>query len=53
MDIGLEPDGSVRSLSTRDAVTAIAAGHEGHRRRAPFASNALVAAGNAQGLNAR
>ena len=31
MDIGLEPDGSVRSLSTRDAVTVDAAGDQGHR----------------------
>ena len=32
MEIGLEPDGSVRSLSTRDARHRDAAGHEGHRR---------------------
>ena len=50
MDIGLEPDGSVRSLSTRDNVTATLPASKDAPPRT-VRSTALVAAGNAQGLN--
>ncbi len=50
MDIGLEPDGSVRSLSTRDNVTAALPAAKDAPART-IRSTALVAAGNAQGLN--
>ena len=50
MDIGLEPDGSVRSLSTRDNVTATLPATKDTPART-IRSTALVAAGNAQGLN--
>ncbi len=50
MDIGFEPDGSVRSLSTRDnVVAALPAAKDAPART--IRSTALVAAGNAQGLN--
>ena len=49
MDIGLEPDGSVRSLSTRDAVTVSLPATKDTSART-IRSNALVAAGNAQGI---
>ena len=50
MDIGLEPDGSVRSLSTRDNVTATLPATKDTPART-IRSTALTAAGNAQGLN--
>ena len=50
MDIGLEPDGSVRSLSTRDNVTATLPATKDTAART-IRSTALTAAGNAQGLN--
>jgi lipopolysaccharide export system protein LptA len=50
MEIGLEPDGSVRSLSTRDAVTATLPATKDTSART-ITSTALTAAGNAQGLN--
>jgi lipopolysaccharide export system protein LptA len=50
MDIGLEPDGSVRSLSTRDNVTATLPAAKNTPART-IRSTALVAAGNAAGLN--
>jgi len=49
MDIGLEPDGSVRSLSTRDAVNVSLPATKDTAART-IRSNALVAAGNAQGI---
>ncbi len=49
MDIGLEPDGSVRSLSTREAVTVTLPATKDTSART-IRSNALTAAGNAQGL---
>jgi lipopolysaccharide export system protein LptA len=50
MDIGLEPDGSVRNLSTRDNVTAALPATKDAPPRT-IRSTALTAAGNAQGLN--
>lgn len=50
MDVGLEPDGSVRSLSTRDDVTAALPATKDSAART-IRSTALTAAGNAQGLN--
>ncbi len=50
MDIGFEPDGSVRSLSARDNVTATLPASKDAPART-IRSTALVAAGNAQGLN--
>jgi lipopolysaccharide transport protein LptA len=50
MDIGLEPDGSVRNLSTRDNVTAALPPAKDAPART-IRSTALTAAGNAQGLN--
>jgi lipopolysaccharide transport protein LptA len=50
MDIGLEPDGSVRSMTTRDAVTVTLPATKDTAART-IGSNALSAAGNAQGLN--
>ena len=50
MDIGLEPDGSVRSLSTRDNVTATLPATKDTPART-IRSTALTAAGTAQGLN--
>ena len=50
MEIGLEPDGSVRSLSTRDAVTATLPATKDTAART-IKSAALSAAGNSQGLN--
>ena len=49
MEIGLEPDGSVRSLTTRDAVTVSLPATKDTAGRT-IRSNSLVAAGNAQGL---
>ena len=49
MDIGLEPDGSVRSLSTRDAVTVTLPATKDTPART-IRSTALVAAGTAQGI---
>lgn len=49
MEIGLEPDGSVRSLSTRDAVTATLPATKDTAART-IRSTALLAAGNAQGI---
>src|SRR4029450_6078565 len=50
MDIGLEPDGSVRSVSTRDAVTATLPATKDSAART-IRSTSMTAAGNAQGLN--
>jgi LPS export ABC transporter protein LptC/lipopolysaccharide transport protein LptA len=50
MEIGLEPDGSVRSLSTRDAVTAVLPATKDAPART-IRSTALTAAGNAHGLS--
>ncbi|MEO7156368.1 MAG: LptA/OstA family protein, partial [Vicinamibacterales bacterium] len=50
MDIGLDPDGSVRSLTTRDAVTVTLPATKDTAART-IRSNALTAAGNAQGIN--
>ena len=50
MEIGLEPDGSVRSVSTRDAVTATLPATKDTAART-IRSTAMTAAGNAQGLN--
>jgi LPS export ABC transporter protein LptC len=50
MEIGLEPDGSVRSLTARDNVVATLPATKDTGVRT-IRSNALVAAGNAQGLN--
>ena len=50
MDIGLEPDGSVRSVSTRDNVTATLPATKDTAART-IRSTAMTAAGNAQGLN--
>jgi lipopolysaccharide export system protein LptA len=50
MDIGLEPDGSVRSVSARDAVTATLPATKDTAART-IRSTAMTAAGNAQGLN--
>ena len=49
MEIGLEPDGSVRSLNTRDAVTVTLPATKDTAGRT-IRSNSLVAAGSAQGL---
>lgn len=49
MDIGLEPDGSVRHLSTRDGVTVALPATKDTAART-IRSNALVAAGTPQGL---
>ena len=49
MDIGLEPDGSVRSLNARDAVTVTLPATKDTAART-IRSNALAAAGTAQGL---
>ena len=49
MDIGLEPDGSVRSLSTRDAVSVSLPATKDTAART-IRSTALIAAGNAQGI---
>ena len=49
MDIGLEPDGSVRSLNTRDAVTVTLPAVKDTPART-IKSTALTAAGNAQGI---
>lgn len=49
MDIGLEPDGSVRSLSTRDRVVVTLPATKDTPART-IRSNALTAAGNAQGI---
>jgi lipopolysaccharide transport protein LptA len=49
MDIGLEPDGSVRSLNARDAVTVTLPATRDAAART-IRSNALTAAGTAQGL---
>ena len=49
MDIGLEPDGSIRSLTTRDAVSVTLPATKDTPART-IRSNALVAAGGAQGL---
>ena len=50
MDIGLEPDGSVRSLSTRDASPSTLPATKDTAART-IRSTALAAAGNAQGLD--
>ena len=50
MDIGLEPDGSVRHISTRDNVTATLPATKDAPART-IRSTALTAAGNSQGLN--
>ncbi len=50
MEIGLEPDGSVRSLSARDAITATLPATRDTSART-IRSTALTAAGNTQGLN--
>ena len=50
MDIGLEPDGSVRSVSTRDNVNATLPATKDTAART-IRSAAMTAAGNAQGLN--
>jgi len=50
MDIGLEPDGSVRSLSTRDHVTAALPATKDTSART-ITSTAMTAAGNSVGLN--
>jgi lipopolysaccharide transport protein LptA len=50
MDIGLEPDGSVRNISTRDNVTAALPATKDTSART-IKSTAMTAAGNAQGLN--
>jgi lipopolysaccharide transport protein LptA len=50
MEIGLEPDGSVRSVSTRDNVTATLPATTDTSART-IKSTAMTAAGNAQGLN--
>jgi lipopolysaccharide transport protein LptA/LPS export ABC transporter protein LptC len=50
MEIGLEPDGSVRSLSARDAVTAALPATKDAPART-IRSTALTASGNTQGLN--
>ena len=50
MEIGLEPDGSVRSVSTRDNVTATIPATKDTAART-IKSTAMTAAGNAQGLN--
>jgi lipopolysaccharide export system protein LptA len=49
MDIGLEPDGSVRSLTTRDAVTVTLPPTKDTPART-IRSKSLVAAGNAEGI---
>lgn len=49
MDIGLEPDGSVRSLTTRDAVSVTLPATKDTAART-IRSTALSAAGNAQGI---
>jgi LPS export ABC transporter protein LptC/lipopolysaccharide transport protein LptA len=49
MDIGLEPDGSVRSLSTRERVTVTLPATKDTAART-IRSNALTAAGSAQGI---
>jgi len=50
MEIGLEPDGSVRSVSTRDNVTATLPATKDTAART-IKSTAMTAAGNAEGLN--
>jgi lipopolysaccharide export system protein LptA len=50
MEIGLEPDGSVRSVSTRDNVTATLPATKDTSART-IRSTALTAAGSAQGLH--
>lgn len=50
MEIGLEPDGSVRSLSARDNVTATLPAAKDTSART-IKSTAMTAAGNSQGLN--
>jgi lipopolysaccharide export system protein LptA len=50
MDIGLEPDSSVRSISTRDNVTATLPATKDTSART-IRSTSMTAAGNAQGLN--
>ena len=50
MDVGLEPDGSVRNLSTRDNVVAALPATKDAPSRV-IRSTALTAAGNTQGLN--
>jgi lipopolysaccharide export system protein LptA len=50
MDIGLEPDGSVRSVSTRENVTAALPATKDTPART-IKSTAMTAAGNSQGLN--
>jgi lipopolysaccharide transport protein LptA len=50
MDIGLEPDGSVRSVSTRDNVTATLPATKDTAART-IRSTSMTAAGNAQGLD--
>jgi lipopolysaccharide export system protein LptA len=50
MDIGLDPDGSVRSVSTRDNVVATLPATKDTSVRT-IRSAAMTAAGNAQGLN--
>jgi lipopolysaccharide export system protein LptA len=50
MDIGLEPDGSVRSVSTRENVTAALPATKDTSART-ITSTAMTAAGNSQGLN--
>jgi LPS export ABC transporter protein LptC len=49
MDIGLEPDGSVRTVSARDAVTATLPATKDNPART-IRSNALLATGNAEGI---
>jgi lipopolysaccharide transport protein LptA len=49
MDIGLEPDGSVRSLSTRESVTVSLPATKDTAART-IRSNSLTAAGTAQGI---
>ncbi|MEO7135757.1 MAG: LptA/OstA family protein, partial [Vicinamibacterales bacterium] len=49
MEVGLEPDGSVRSLTIRDAVTVSLPATKDTAART-IRSNSLVAAGNAQGI---
>ncbi|MBY0494253.1 MAG: LPS export ABC transporter periplasmic protein LptC [Cyanobacteria bacterium] len=50
MDLGLEPDGSLRSLSTRDNVTAVLPATKDAPTRT-IRSTALTAAGNTHGLH--
>ena len=50
MDIGLEPDGSVRNISTRDNVTAALPATKDTSART-IKSTAMTADGNSQGLN--